>query len=144
MFLGEHTHALDDKKRLTLPVKLRKAVGKGVVVTRGLDGCLFLYPNKEWAGIAGKLGSLGMGQADTRGFARFMLAGAVETEVDSAGRILVPEHLREFAGIKSSVVVAGVANRLEIWDEARWKSYAAAVAKAADAMAEKLGEVGAI
>ncbi len=144
MFLGEHTHALDEKKRLTLPVKLRKAVGKGVVVTRGLDGCLFLYPDKEWKGISGKLAALGMGQSDTRGFARFMLAGAVETEVDSAGRILVPEHLREFAAIKSSVVVAGVANRLEIWDESRWKSYAASVAKAADAMAEKLGQVGAI
>ena len=74
MFLGEHTHALDDKKRLTLPAKLRKAVGKNIVVTRGLDGCLFLYTGKEWQGIAGKLGSLGMGQADTRGFARFMLA----------------------------------------------------------------------
>jgi MraZ protein len=144
MFLGEHTHALDEKKRLTLPSKLRKAVGKNVVVTRGLDGCLFLYPSKEWTGIAGKLGSLGMGQADTRGFARFMLAGAVEAEVDTAGRILVPEHLREFAAIKSSVVVAGVHNRLEIWDESRWKTYAAQVAKAADAMAEKLGEVGAI
>jgi MraZ protein len=144
MFLGEHTHALDEKKRLTLPVKLRQAVGKKIVVTRGLDGCLFLYPNKEWQGIAGKLGSLGMGQSDTRGFARFMLAGAVETEVDSAGRILVPEHLREFAAIKTSVVVAGVHNRLEIWDESRWKSYAASVAKAADAMAEKLGQVGAI
>lgn len=144
MFLGEHTHALDEKKRLTLPVKLRQAVGKKIVVTRGLDGCLFLYPNKEWQGIAGKLGSLGMGQSDTRGFARFMLAGAVETEVDSAGRILVPEHLREFAAIKTSVVVAGVHNRLEIWDESRWKSYAASVAKSADAMAEKLGQVGAI
>ena len=144
MFLGEHSHTLDEKKRLTLPVKLRQAVGKKIVVTRGLDGCLFLYPNKEWQGIAGKLGSLGMGQSDTRGFARFMLAGAVEAEVDSAGRILVPEHLREFAGIKSSVVVAGVHNRLEIWDEARWKSYAASVAKAADEMAEKLGQVGAI
>ena len=144
MFIGQHTHALDDKKRLTLPSKLRKAVGRRVVVTRGLDGCLFLYPEKGWNEIAGKLGALGMGQADTRGFARFMLGSAVEADVDSAGRILVPEHLREFAGIKSSVVVAGVHNRLELWDEARWKSYAAQVAKSADAMAEKLGQVGAI
>jgi MraZ protein len=144
MFLGQHTHALDDKKRLTLPSKLRKAVGKRVVVTSGLDGCLFLYPEKGWNEIAGKLGALGMGQSDTRGFARFMLASAVEADVDSVGRILVPEHLREFAGIKSSVVVAGVHNRLELWDESRWKSYAASVAKAADAMAEKLGQVGAI
>ena len=144
MFIGQHTHALDDKKRLTLPSKLRKAVGRRVVVTSGLDGCLFLYPEKGWNEIAGKLGALGMGQADTRGFARFLLGSAVEADVDSAGRILVPEHLREFAGIKSSVVVAGVHNRLELWDEARWKSYAAQVAKSADAMAEKLGQVGAI
>lgn len=144
MFIGEHRHTLDDKARLTLPVKLRKSVGKSVVVTRGLDGCLFLYPSKEWQGIAGKLGSLGMGQADTRGFARFMLASAAELDVDAAGRILVPEHLRDFAGVKSGVVVAGVANRLEIWDEARWERYATGVAKSADAMAEKLGEVGAI
>lgn len=144
MFIGEHRHNLDDKARLTVPVKLRKAVGKSVVVTRGLDGCLFLYTSKDWQGISGKLGSLGMGQADTRGFARFMLASAAELDVDAAGRILVPEHLREFAGVTGAVVIAGVANRLEIWDEKRWKAYASGVAKAADAMAEKLGQVGAI
>ncbi|HEY4507917.1 MAG TPA: division/cell wall cluster transcriptional repressor MraZ [Candidatus Paceibacterota bacterium] len=144
MFIGEHRHALDDKKRLTLPVRLRRSVGKSVVVTRGLDGCLFLYTSKDWQGISAKLGSLGMGQADTRGFARFMLASAAELDVDAAGRILVPEHLREFAAVRDAVVVAGVANRLEIWDEKRWKSYASRVSRGADEMAEKLGQIGAI
>ena len=142
MFLGEYTHTLDPKKRLSLPAKFRKEIGKKVVLTQGLDKCLFLFSLKQWEAIAEKLGSLSMGQADSRGFNRFLLAGAVETEVDSLGRILVPDFLKEFAGLSEKVVIAGVHNRAEIWDSEKWSAYKKAIAEKADALAEKLGEVG--
>jgi len=144
MLIGEYKHTLDDKKRISLPSKFRTQVGKKVVVTRGLDNCLFLYPLKEWEKISEKLGSLGMGQADTRGFNRFMLAGAVEIQIDAIGRILIPEHLRTFAKVTSKVVFAGVYNRIEIWNEKAWDNYTSQVVKNADKMAEKLGDVGAL
>ncbi len=144
MLIGEYKHTLDDKKRISLPSKFRTQLGKKIVITHGLDGCLFLYPQKEWSTISEKLGGLGMGQADTRGFNRFMLSGASEITIDSVGRILIPEHLRGFAKIKSKVVFAGVYNRLEIWDENAWESYKKEVVKNADQMAQKLGDIGAI
>lgn len=144
MLIGEFKHTLDDKKRISLPSKFRKEVGRKVVVTRGLDGCLFMYPIKEWQEISKKIGELGMGQADRRGFNRFMLAGASEIEVDSVGRILIPEHLRQFAQVTSKVVFAGVYNRIEVWNEEGWETYKAKVVAGADDMAEKLGDVGAL
>ena len=117
MLIGEYLHTLDSKKRLSLPAKFRKEVGRKVVVTRGLDACLFMYPQKAWERIAAKVANLPVGQADTRGMSRFLLAGAVEVEVDGAGRILVPEFLKEFADLKSRVVLAGVSDRVEIWNE---------------------------
>lgn len=144
MLIGEYTHTVDDKKRIALPSKFRKQLGKTVVVTHGLDNCLFLYTRKEWEKIAEKLGSLGIGQADTRGFNRFMLSGATELSVDSTGRILIPEYLREFAGLNSKVVFAGVHNRLELWNETTWSAYKKRVLKNVDQVAEKLGEIGAI
>lgn len=144
MLIGEFKHTIDDKKRISLPIKFRKAVGKKIIVTRGLDNCLFLYPTKEWEKISEQLGSLGMGQADTRAFNRFMLAGASEINVDSVGRILIPDHLKQFAGIKNKVVFAGVHNRIEIWNEKTWEDYKNKVLKGADEMAEKLGDIGAI
>jgi MraZ protein len=144
MLIGEYTHTLDEKKRISLPSKFRKELGKKVVVTHGLDNCLFLYPLKEWEKISEKLGNLSIGQADTRGFNRIMLAGAVELDVDAIGRILIPEFLREFANMGSKTVFAGVHSRVEVWDESRWKSYKAKVLKQADQLAEKLGEIGVI
>ncbi len=144
MLIGEFKHTLDDKKRISLPIKFRKEIGKKIIITRGLDNCLFMYQLKEWNTIASKLGGLGMGQAGTRGFNRFMLAGASEVAVDSVGRILIPDHLREFAGVKQQVVFAGVHNRVEIWDNDRWEDYKKNVLKDADQMAQKLGEIGAI
>ena len=122
MLIGEYTHNLDEKKRISLPSKFRKELGKTVVVTHGLDNCLFLYPMKEWSKIAEKIGGLSMGQADTRGFNRFMLAGASEIDVDSAGRILVPDHLKSFAGLSGKVVFAGVHSRVEIWNDSAWQA----------------------
>ena len=142
MLIGEYTHTIDDKKRLSLPAKFRQEVGKKVVITHGLDNCLFLYPLKSWMKVSEKLGQLSMGKAQTRGFNRFMLAGAIETEIDSIGRILLPDFLKEFAGLRERVVVAGVHDRIEIWDEARWRNYKKRIEKDADALAEKLGEVG--
>ncbi len=142
MLIGEYTHTLDPKKRLSVPSKWRKELGKKVVVTRGLDNCLFVYPMEQWATITEKIGQLPFGQADTRGFNRFFLSGAVESEVDSAGRILVPDFLKTFAGLKSKVVLAGVHDRVEIWDEKVWTDYKRRIEKQADTLAEKLGEIG--
>ena len=144
MLLGEYTHSIDNKNRISLPAKFRKEVGKKVVLTRGLDNCLFLYPLKEWEKIAEKLANLSMGQSDTRGFNRFMLSGAAEVETDDVGRILIPEHQKIFAGLKKNVVFTGVSDRVEIWDAARWGSYKQRIEKNADALAEKLGEIGAL
>jgi MraZ protein len=144
MLIGEYKHTLDDKKRLSLPVKFRSELGKKVVVTRGLEGCLFVYSQKEWSTISQQLGGLGMGQSSTRGFARFMLAGASEVDVDSAGRILIPDFLKAFADLKNKVVFAGVASRVEIWNERQWDAYTRRIEKEADVLAEQLGSVGAI
>ncbi len=142
MLLGEYTHTLDPKKRLSLPAKFRQEVGKKVVLTHGLDRCLFLYSVKQWEKIAEKLSELSTGQSDTRGFNRFMLAGAVEVEVDSLGRILVPDFLKEFADLGQKVVITGVHNRAEIWNEEKWIEYKKRIIDQADSLAEKLGEIG--
>ena|SRR3989338_216954 len=144
MFIGEYEHSLDEKKRISLPKAFRAALGKKVVMTRGLDNCLFVYSRSSWENVAGKLQSLSFVQADTRGFARFMLSGAAEVEVDGAGRILIPEHQKAFAGLKKHVIFAGVSDRIEVWERERWRAYKTRIEKRADALAEKLGEIGAL
>src|SRR3989338_712798 len=121
MLIGEYTHVLDEKKRVSLPAKFRKELGRKIVITHGLDNCLFVYPMKSWQRVSEKLATLSMGKAQTRGFNRFMLAGAVEVDVDSIGRILIPDFLKDFARLGEKVVIAGVHDRVEIWDETRWK-----------------------
>jgi MraZ protein len=142
MLIGEYKHTLDAKKRIAVPAKLRQQLGRKVVITHGLDNCLSVYPVKEWQRVASKLAELSMGQADTRSFNRFMLAGAVETEMDAMGRILIPDFLKSYAGLQTQVVMAGVHNRMEIWDDARWTEYKERVTKQADSLAQKLGEIG--
>jgi len=142
MLIGEYKHTLDPKKRLSVPSKWRKDLGKKLIVTRGLDNCLFVYPQKEWKRITDKIGQLPLGQADTRSFNRFFLSGAVEVEVDSVGRILVPDFLKEFANLDTKVVLAGIHDRVEIWDEKQWTLYKERIETQADALAEKLGEIG--
>jgi len=144
MLIGEYLHTLDPKKRLSVPSRFRKEVGKKVVITHGLDNCLFVYPIKQWESVMEKVSSLPMGAADTRGFGRFLLGGAVETDVDSNGRILIPDFLKQFAGLKSKVAIVGVHDRVEVWDEKAWNTYKGRVEKQADVLAEKLGEVGAL
>ncbi len=144
MLIGEFNHTIDPKKRLSLPAKIRKEIGKKVILTRGLDNCVFVYSLIEWERISGKLSDLSLGQAGSRGFNRFLLSGAVEVEIDSAGRILIPDHLKAFAKLDEAVVIAGVSNRLEIWDEKRWREYTKSIERDADLLAERLGEVGMI
>ncbi len=142
MLIGEYTHTLDPKKRLSLPARFRQELGRKVVITRGLDNCLFMYSTKEWSKVSEKLGELSFTKSDTRGFNRFMLSGAVEVEVDSAGRILIPDFQKEFASLKERVVLAGLQARVEIWDEGKWRTYKKRIEGQADQMAEKLGEIG--
>jgi len=142
MFIGEYQHNVDPKKRLSLPSKFRGELGRKVVVTRGLDQCLFVYPMKVWEEIAGKLGSLPVGESTTRSFIRLMLAGATDVEVDGQGRVLIPDYLKSYAGLHKNVTVAGLYNRLEIWDETKWKTYKTKAEKNTDEIAEQLGKLG--
>jgi MraZ protein len=144
MLIGEYKHIIDPKKRLSVPARLRKEIGEKAVLTRGLDNCLFLFTLKEWEQLAEKLGKLPFGQQDTRGFVRLILSGASEVELDQLGRILVPDFLKNYAFLKKNVVIAGVVNRLEIWDEEHWLSYKNNLEKNSDRIAEKLGELGVI
>lgn len=142
MLIGEYTHTIDEKNRVSLPAKFRQEMGKKLVLTPGLDNCLFVFTIKEWQKISKRLGESSMLQADSRSFNRFLLGGAVEADVDSNGRILVPDFLKERAKLKSKVALIGIETRVEIWDEDAWKSYKKVVEKEADALAEKLGQVG--
>lgn len=142
MFIGEYHHALDDKGRIQIPVKFRAEIGKGAVVTRGLDSCLFVYPKAAWNELADKLAKLPISKANTRAFSRLMLAGAMELEMDKQGRAMVPEYLRQFAGLKKMVVVAGLATRLELWDKNAWEKYRSGTERQSGDIAEALGELG--
>lgn len=142
MFLGEYLHTIDNKGRLAIPAKFRSLLLAGAVITRGLDNCLFLYPKTEWNQLANRLSKLPISKANTRAFARLMLAGAWELEFDKQGRVFIPNYLREFGGLKKKVVVAGLFNRLEIWDEIKWKQYKEDTEKSAKDIAETLGELG--
>jgi MraZ protein len=141
-FYGEYTYSIDEKKRLAIPPKFRKILGKKAVITKGLDQCLFLYPAKEWGFLAKKLSKLPLSQSDARGFARLMLTGAMEVELDNLGRILIPDYLKEYAKLEKRVVIAGVYNRIEIWDEKIWKEYKEKTEKEVGDIAERLKELG--
>lgn len=122
MFMGEYNHTIDAKGRLIVPAKFRETLGERFVVTKGLDGCLFVYDNGEWELFEAKLKSLPISNKEARKFARFFLAGAADMEVDKQGRILIPTVLREFAGLEKDVVMVGVGSRVEIWNKALWES----------------------
>lgn len=139
MFIGEYRHTLDTKNRISLPARFRSGLGKTVVVTRGLDHCLFIYPKLAWKKEAERIAKYSTGSQAGRGLARLMLAGAVEADVDSAGRILLPDYLKSFAGLREKGVIAGVNDRVELWDEAAWQTYTKAIERDADSFAESLG-----
>lgn len=142
MLIGEYQHIIDQKRRLAIPSKLREDLGQKMVLTRGLDNCLFLFPMNEWSKVVEKLNQLPIGQEKTRSFVRLMLSGAVDIELDALGRILVPEYLKTYAGLGKQAVIAGLYNRLEIWDKVRWDNYKGKIEKNTDELAEKLGELG--
>ncbi len=142
MFIGEYNHAVDPKKRLALPSKFRNELGKTVVVTRGLDKCLFVYPLEVWQDLAQKLGTMPIGESATRAFVRLMLAGATDVQMDAQGRVLIPDYLKDYAQIDRDVIVAGLFNRLEIWDQERWQEYKRDAEKNTDEIAENLGKLG--
>lgn len=142
MFLGEYQHTIDEKGRMAVPVKFRHDVSGGAVVTRGIDTCLFLFPKTEWEKLAGKIANLPLAQANSRAFSRLMLAGAMDVELDAQGRVILPDYLRVYAGVKKNVVVAGLYNRIEIWDAATWMTYKRATEKGSDKIAEQLGALG--
>jgi MraZ protein len=140
MLIGEYTHNLDTKGRISVPAKFRSELGSSAIVTRGLDKCLFLYPKTEWDKMASKLASLPISSSASRSFARMMLSGAMEVEIDKQGRALLPSYLREYAGLGGQVIVTGVFNRAEIWDKGNWEAYSDAAAEQSEANAEKLTE----
>jgi len=142
MLLGEYKHNLDSKGRLAIPSKFRSKIVSGAIITRGLDRCLFLFDMKEWQSLAQKLVALPLAQANSRAFVRLMLAGASDVSLDKQGRILIPDYLREYAGLKKQAVIAGLYNRVEVWADDLWRQYKSKTESASDEIAEKLGELG--
>jgi MraZ protein len=142
MFIGEYNHNLDEKGRLAIPVKFREELKGGAVVTKGLDGCLFLYPMNEWKILADKLSQLPISQANTRAFARLMLAGAMDVSLDKQGRIMIPDYLRKYINLSKKVIINGLYNRLEIWDEEGWEAYKQKTEADSGDIAEQLGGIG--
>jgi MraZ protein len=142
MFIGEYFHTLDTKKRLAIPAKFRKDLGKRAVLTRGLDNCLYLYPLQEWKKLAEKLSRLPITRSDSRAFVRLMLAGAMDVSLDRLGRILIPDYLKDYADLGKKIAVAGLYNRIEIWDENKWEAYKKQTTKQAENIAEKMNELG--
>ena len=120
MFIGEYSHSLDAKGRLIVPAKFREGLGEHFIVTKGIDRCLYIYPRTEWEAFEAKLRELPLANADTRRFTRFFLSGAVECDVDNQGRIIIPQSLRNYAGLVKEVVSAGVGTRIEVWGKDKW------------------------
>lgn len=142
MFIGEYSHTIDEKGRMAVPAKMRRDLGSGAVVTRGIDNCLWIFPKKEWQELASKLASLPLSDANSRAFSRLMLAGAMEVEFDTQGRALLPGYLRNYAGISKNTVIAGLFNRLEVWDAKKWEEYKTKTEKETDQIAQRMTDLG--
>jgi len=142
MLIGQYEHTIDSKKRLALPAKFRGELGDKVIITKGIESCLVVYTQKEWEIISGKLGNLPISQAEARSFARIMLAGAMEVSLDKLGRILIPDYLKTYGGLKKNVVICGLSNRLEVWDSEKWESYRKIAEKGVEEIVSKLGPLG--
>lgn len=142
MFMGEYTHTIDTKGRLIIPSKFREELGETFVVTKGLDGCLFVFSDEEWKAFEIKLKSLPLTNKNARQFARFFVAGATPCELDKQGRILLPATLREFAGLEKDVVLTGMLNRIEIWSKEKWNENNSLDDVAMDEIAEQMTDLG--
>jgi len=144
MFMGEFIHTLDVKGRIILPAKFRDGLGDLFVATKGLDNCLFIYSQSEWAVLEEKLRRLSIAKPEARAFARFFFSGAAELECDKQGRVLLPSNLREHAGLNpgDDAVVIGVSNRIEIWNRLAWETYMAKISPSVEKIAENIIDVG--
>ena len=139
MLMGEYQHTLDEKGRLFMPAKLREALGKVFYISKGLDGCLFVYDQEQWQLFENKLNALPMSKKEARDLRRYFFAGATEGSCDKQGRVMLPPLLRLHAGIAKDVVIVGVGNRAEIWAAERWHTY---TQESAEVLAEKLTDLG--
>ncbi len=142
MFIGEYSHSIDEKGRLSLPAKFRAGLASGCVITRGLDHCLWVYPNTEWDKLSANLAALPITSKNARSFSRLMLAGAMDIKIDKLGRVNLPKYLADYAGIKNKVVITGVYNRLEIWPEDTWNEFKKEMEDNSEEIAEKIEEIG--
>lgn len=142
MFLGEFSHTIDDKGRLTIPAKFRDELESGVVITRGLDGCLWAYGRSEWEELAEKIAKLPSTNQAARNFSRFMFSSAFDSIPDRQGRILLPQPLRDYAGIQNKTIIIGVKNKLEIWNPAKWTEVVTAVEQDTEAVVAQLQDLG--
>jgi MraZ protein len=142
MLLGEYVHNLDSKGRVAVPKKFRGSLGTRAILTKGLDGCLFLYPKGEWERLSKSLKQLPVTLADTRAFERYLFGGAVEVGFDPLGRIKIPDYLLNYAGLVKEAVILGVLERIEIWEKNRWEAFAEKLHQRGEEIAEKLSEKG--
>lgn len=142
LFYGEYDHTIDEKGRLIVPSKFREELGVSFIVTKGLDGCLFVYSKNEWAILETEINSLPLTKGDARAFSRFLFAGATEVEIDKQGRILVAPNLRSAAKISKDVIVIGVGTRVEIWNKETWENYCNNGDVSPEDIAEKLSDLG--
>lgn len=143
MFIGEYSHTIDEKGRVQVPVKFRAQLAGGAVVTKGEDGCLFLYPKTEWDELARKIGSLPtISSVGARAAARKLLAGAMDVEIDRQGRVNLPGYLRAYASIKGSAILAGLYDRIEIWDPSSWEEYKRSTEGPDSLLTDQMGELG--
>lgn len=142
MLIGQYEHTIDNKKRLALPAKFRGELGDKVIITKGVENCLVVYTQKEWEVFSLKLGNLPLSAPEARSFARIELAGAMEVVLDKLGRILIPDYLKSYAGLKKNVVICGLSNRLEIWDMEKWETYTKKAEKEVEDIVSKLGPLG--
>lgn len=139
-FMGEFNHSIDAKGRIIVPSKFREKLGDRFIVTKGLDGCLWVFSTSEWEDFSGKLTSLPVARKDARNFARFFLAGATEAETDKMGRILLPQVLRDYANLDKEAVLTGAGNRVEIWNKEKWTDIS--TFDDINELAEQMGEWG--
>lgn len=143
MLIGEYIHTIDEKNRISMPAKFRKELGKKIIITPGLEKCLFIFTLKEWEKVSKKLSNsnteLSFLKADQRNFNRYMFGRAAEVEIDSIGRILIPDFLKDRIGLKNTAALIGVEDRVEVWNDKVWSQNQEAMEKQAPELAEKLG-----
>ncbi|HAQ55582.1 MAG TPA: transcriptional regulator MraZ [Anaerovibrio sp.] len=142
MLMGEYNHSLDAKGRVILPADFRVELGESFIITKGLDNCLFIYPQSEWEQLSVKLRQLPLAKTEARAFVRFFFAGARQVELDKQGRFLIPATLRQHASLKKDAVLIGVSNRIEVWSKDEWLKYNEEITPSVSAIAETLAELG--